>query len=61
MPEVETCQVLEHCHVSPYRGHHGGERIAHKALQSSFFLPTLFKDAINFVRNYDAYERIEVI
>ena len=35
-------------HSEAYGGHHGGDRTAHKALQSSFYWPTLFKDAHKF-------------
>lgn len=35
--------------------------MAQKVLQSGFFWPTLFKDATNFVRNCDAYQRARTI
>jgi len=54
--EQEATQVLESCHASPYGGHDGGERTAHKVLQSGFFWPTLFKDAVLFVKGCDQSE-----
>lgn len=50
IPESEITKVLESCHSSPYGGHHEEEHTAHKALQSGFFWPTLFKDSIAFVK-----------
>lgn len=49
IPESEVHKVLESCHASPY----GGERTAHKVLQSGFFWPSLFKDSIAFVKGCD--------
>lgn len=53
VPECRAKQVLEGCHSSPYRGHHGGERIMYNVLQSKFFWPTLFKDVSAFVKECD--------
>ncbi|XP_047264127.1 uncharacterized protein LOC124896587 [Capsicum annuum] len=47
--EVEFVKVLQDYHSSPYGGHHGGERTVRKVLQSGFFWPTLFRDAVVFV------------
>ena len=44
--------------VTPNGGHHAGDRIAHKVLQSSFCWPTLFKDARKFVLSCDECQRI---
>lgn len=59
--EQEALQVLESCHSSPYGGHHGGERMAHKVLQSGFFWPTLFTDAALFVKGSDQCQRMGTI
>ncbi|XP_047259759.1 uncharacterized protein LOC124892528 [Capsicum annuum] len=61
IPEAEFSKVLKDYHSSPYSGHHGGERIARKGLQLVFFWPTLFKDAIAFVKNCDQCQRLGTI
>ena len=61
VPESEVQQVLESCHSSPYGGHHGGERTAHKVLQSGFFWPSLFRDAAGLVKNCDQCQRMGTI
>ncbi|WMV38314.1 hypothetical protein MTR67_031699, partial [Solanum verrucosum] len=61
IPEYEVQKVLESCHASPYGGHHVGERIVHKVLQSSFFWPSLFKDSIAFVKGCDKCQRLGTI
>ena len=45
VPEHEQGQILWKCHSEAYGGHHAGDRIADKVLQSWFYWPTLFKDA----------------
>ena len=45
--------ILDKCHGSAYGGHHAGDRTAHKVLQSDFYWPTLFKDAIKVILSCD--------
>lgn len=45
--------MLESFHVSPYSGHHGGERTSSEVLQSGFFWPTLLNDVALFVKGCD--------
>ena len=52
------CSILNHCHTLSCGGHFGGQRTAEKVLQSSFYLPTLFKDAHQFVSTYDKCQRM---
>lgn len=59
--KIENRQVLEMCYASPYGGHHGAKRTTHKIPQSSFFGPTLFKDATIIMKNYDVCQRAETI
>ena len=47
VPEHEQEQILRKCHSESYGGHHAGDRTAHKVLQSGFYWPTLFKDAVS--------------
>jgi hypothetical protein len=43
--EHGTDTILRACHSSSYAGHHVGDHIAAKVLQSGFYWLTLFKDA----------------
>ena len=36
VPEHEQREILRKCHGSAYGGHHAGDRIAQKVLQSGF-------------------------
>ena len=58
VPEHEQGQIVWKCHSEPYGGHHAGDRTAHKVLQSGFYWPTLFKDALKFVLSCDECQRI---
>jgi len=53
----EAYNILWHCHNSPYGSHFNGERTAAKVLQVGFFLPTLFKDANEYVQRCDNCQR----
>ncbi|XP_055814094.1 uncharacterized protein LOC129883460 [Solanum dulcamara] len=59
--EAEVHQVLGSFHSSPYDGHHRGKLTMHKVLQSGFFWPTLFKDAVGYVKSSNQYQRIGTI
>ena len=56
--EDEMGSILNHCHTLSCGGHFGGQRIAAKVLQSGFYLPTLFKDARQFVSTCDKCQRM---
>ena len=58
VPEEEMGRILSHFHTLPCGGHFGGQRTTTKVLQSGFYWPTLFKDAHNFVANYDKCQRM---
>ena len=49
MPEEEMGSILHHCHDRESGGHFGATRTATKVLQSSFYCPSLFKDAYKYV------------
>ena len=49
---------MEKCHASPYGGHFAGNRTAQKILQSGFYWPTLLKDCFEWVKHYDACQRM---
>ncbi|KAK8675527.1 hypothetical protein V6N13_033593 [Hibiscus sabdariffa] len=48
---------MYHCHAASCGGHFGGNRTAAKILQSSFYWPTLFKDAHAFAKACDRCQR----
>ncbi|XP_074352402.1 uncharacterized protein LOC141691570 [Apium graveolens] len=55
--EFEVNDILRHCHSLACGGHHGPSKTAAKVLQSSFFWPSLFKDARAFCLACDACQR----
>ena len=59
VPEEEMMEsILSHCHTLAYGGNFRGYRIASKVLQSGFYWPTLFKDALQFVFTCDKFQRM---
>nr|GEV96113.1 reverse transcriptase domain-containing protein [Tanacetum cinerariifolium] len=48
----EALDILVACHNGPMGGHHGANLTAKKIFDSSFFWPTIYKDAYEFVKNY---------
>lgn len=54
----ETCDILHHCHPSPYGGHFRLTRTATKVLKSSFSWPSVFQDSYAFVNAYDYCQRV---
>nr|GEX94720.1 reverse transcriptase domain-containing protein [Tanacetum cinerariifolium] len=53
----EALDILEAFHNGPTGGHHGANLTAKKVFDSSFFCPTIYKDAHEFVKNYDSCQR----
>nr|GFA39633.1 retrovirus-related Pol polyprotein [Tanacetum cinerariifolium] len=53
----EALDILEACHNGPTGGHHGANLTAKKVFDASFFWPTIYKDAHEFVKNYDSCQR----
>nr|GEZ75168.1 hypothetical protein [Tanacetum cinerariifolium] len=53
----EALDILEACHNGPTGGHHGANLTAKKIFDSSFFWPTIYKDAYEFIKNYDSCQR----
>nr|GEV17339.1 reverse transcriptase domain-containing protein [Tanacetum cinerariifolium] len=54
---VEANDILKACHYGPTRGHHGPNYTAKKAFDSGFYLPTIYHDAQDLVKNYDVCQR----
>nr|GEY51874.1 reverse transcriptase domain-containing protein [Tanacetum cinerariifolium] len=53
----EALDILEACHSGPTGGHHGSNLTAKKVFYSGFFWPTIYKDAHEFVKNCDSWQR----
>nr|GEY45407.1 reverse transcriptase domain-containing protein [Tanacetum cinerariifolium] len=53
----ESLDILKACHNGPTRGHHGANLTAKKIFDAGFFWPTIYKDAHEFVKNYDSCQR----
>ena len=56
--EHERRRILEEAHVGVVGGHYAGRPIAHKVLTTGLRWPTVHKDAKEFCRTYDVYQRI---
>ncbi|KAK5846533.1 hypothetical protein PVK06_002824 [Gossypium arboreum] len=54
---TEALKILEHCHSRPAGGHYGGNKTAHKILESGFYWPTLFKDPNRYVISCDKCQK----
>ncbi|GKF75063.1 reverse transcriptase domain-containing protein, partial [Tanacetum coccineum] len=49
--------ILEACHSRPTGGHYSANFTAKKVFDAGFFWPTIYKDAYEFVKSYDACQR----
>nr|GEV46412.1 reverse transcriptase domain-containing protein [Tanacetum cinerariifolium] len=53
----ESIEILKACHYGPIGGHHGLNYTAKKVFDSGFYWPSIYRDAHDLVKNYDAYQR----
>ncbi|GKB33815.1 reverse transcriptase domain-containing protein, partial [Tanacetum coccineum] len=53
----EAVDILTACHNGPTRGHHGANYTAKKVFDSSFYWPTIYRDAHDLVTRCDTYQR----
>nr|GEU57246.1 reverse transcriptase domain-containing protein [Tanacetum cinerariifolium] len=53
----EALDILVACHNGPTGGHHGANLTAKKIFDAGFFWPTIYKDAHEFVKNCNSYQR----
>nr|GFA80182.1 reverse transcriptase domain-containing protein [Tanacetum cinerariifolium] len=53
----EVLDILKACHNGPTGGHHGANLTAKKVFDAGFFWSTIYKDAHEFVKNYDSCQR----
>jgi len=54
----EIQYILWECHNGVAGGHVGGKDTAHKVLQAGLWWAMLFKDAKEYARSYDTYQRV---
>nr|GEX03209.1 reverse transcriptase domain-containing protein [Tanacetum cinerariifolium] len=54
----EAVDILKACHNGPIGGHHGPNYIAKKMFDSSFYWPTIYRDAHDLVKSF--YEIFDV-
>ncbi|GJQ91401.1 reverse transcriptase domain-containing protein [Tanacetum coccineum] len=53
----ESVDILTACHNGPTGGHHGANYTAKKVFDSSFYWPTIYRDAHDLVTRCDACQR----
>ncbi|MCO5547027.1 hypothetical protein L7F22_000468 [Adiantum nelumboides] len=58
--EDEYLYILQEAHMGVARGHFSGELTTKKVLQSSYWWPTLFKDASLFAKGCDECQRYKI-
>ena len=57
VPDKEIPHILHSCYAAAYGRHFGGHGTAAKVLQSSYYWPSIFKDAYEFVKCCDRFQR----
>ena len=58
VPEGEQGGILNHCHDSACGGHFASQKTSMKVLQTSFYWPSLFKDAYTMCKQCDKCQRL---
>nr|GEY34972.1 reverse transcriptase domain-containing protein [Tanacetum cinerariifolium] len=53
----EAVDILMACHNGPTKGHHGPNYTSKKVFDSSFYWPTIYRDAHDLVKSCDACQR----
>ncbi|GKC98418.1 reverse transcriptase domain-containing protein, partial [Tanacetum coccineum] len=53
----EAIDILKACHNGPTGGHHGPNYTAKKVFDSSFYWPTIYRDAHDLVKSCDSCQR----
>jgi hypothetical protein len=54
---LEARYVLREIHEGVCGNHSGGRMLAHKAVRARYYWPTMTRDSVEFVRNYDKCQR----
>nr|GEZ25149.1 reverse transcriptase domain-containing protein [Tanacetum cinerariifolium] len=55
--DKEAIDILNTCHSGPTGGHYGANYTAKKVFDSSFYCPTIYKDAFELLKRYDSCQR----
>ncbi|GJU41028.1 reverse transcriptase domain-containing protein [Tanacetum coccineum] len=53
----EILEILAHCHSGRTRGHHSTSIIRRKVYEAGFYMPSIFKDAKDYVMKCDACQK----
>nr|GEV97235.1 reverse transcriptase domain-containing protein [Tanacetum cinerariifolium] len=53
----EDFDILKACHGGPTGGHHGANLTAKKVFDSSFFWPSIYRDAYDMIKTYDTCQK----
>nr|GEX75720.1 reverse transcriptase domain-containing protein [Tanacetum cinerariifolium] len=53
----EAIDILNACHSGPTGGHYGANYTSKKVFESSFYWPTIYKDAFELVKRCDSCQR----
>ena len=61
MLEDEQGGIIDKCHASLYGGHFVEDKTAQKILQLGFYLPALFRDCFEWVKQCDRCQRMDNI
>ena len=51
-------EVLKDAHDGPFGGNFSNKRTCHKVLQMGYYWPSIFRDAQNYVRRCDSFQRM---
>ena len=50
--------ILHACHYGPCGGHFSDKRTTYKVLHSSYYWPSIFKDATKYVKGCNSFQRM---
>ena len=56
--EDDIYEVLKAAHAGPCGGNFVEKRTGHKVLQMGYYWPSIFRDAQNYVRRCDSFQRM---
>lgn len=56
--EDDIYKILKAAHDGPCGGHFADKRTGHKVLQMGYYWPSIFRDARDYVRRCDSFQRM---
>lgn len=56
--EDEIFYILWACHDKPYGGHFVIKRTTLKVIHAGYYWPSIFKDAIEYIKDYDQFQSV---